>query len=1147
MLRDSLSDLEKSSTILLKELRSTITNDVRAVGSSAIRSLARGLGDVATLGSSHWNAQYSNALSRRKPESIPSSQPLQISSSIQVKPGLPSIADLLDAACDARDASLRNCSASSGPIERVENAQVRVGAALLARSGKIHVGSMIDVFGTGLVSSENGFANGSLSAETVALIKAISDGDTSFEALIIACDSDDVHVFPTTASSKTLASYGDFDVYAARADRLLIKRKINDLAGVSMNEELERAKGSNTVSDPVALSLETHDTIFAEIPVLSWSVGHVLAWVDKCLGLPQYQHLFRDCSVDGFLLLSLSSADLKLLLRIEHPLHRRKAEQGIQRLIERRDREKNTHADFLSKPSSIEMPLKTTSKINVNDGKSALKSDVSSKTVQFSETKLSGGASKAGKNPSSATSSSHFRGSVQASVTQKSNAVNITDTSIDKSSVAKNNIASEEKKIEQNHSKPSSMKSLVTSEQTVSTPIITDHNASFVAQKDSTITQVDAVPIIEMAANLHDDTRRLLHPQQVLRLYHVFQDAFVSANCEEGQHGGPLQPLVCNDSSRFIGRQINSIGGLDSSQFIENSTDQDSLSFAPSTMRSTSVISPDTIKRDVTYIRLDRNMLISASRRLGYSGSVPEAECTRLVSARGKVKHENIITDSVSFSDFADFVAGVFQHGSAAHSSACAAANRVSAIASAQVQLAQLAQVQAAQANALRLSFGLPAALNSQTIEKRDGANMVTTMKPIPVVDSRGHVLFIHPSANRSFSQESVTLPNLDGSSLLGTSMDVMNASLANASTSLFPAAGTYFPPTVRDGCVVQVSVNMIDGWVGAPGTDPWYTAGLDYNTYAVRVLRKQSSIFEEIVDAAPPTLPMLTSSFVKQDDPTSSAPPSPDKRNFPAASSGAASVSSIRSQDSRHPADFAPDEIKVRAAADESSSSSQPNATVSINSLQSNLNIPKQLVRPKMTLADTREIKSGELLSIGESVIARKGGEKKAYPALITGLRKKRDGSVTYSVDFSNGVEEHDVLSKYIRVIVIPISTEEGIIAPPVLSESKVIDNKDSLMQNEKPGPKFAVGDSVKARVGERKVARITNVRTDRDGFFSYDIINLGIGGVKILSVPERDLEGHTPPSGRVSQIFSEGLVVARGSDDGKAQEGKIESESKL
>jgi hypothetical protein len=291
----------------------------------------------------------------------------------------------------------------------------------------------------------------------------------------------------------------------------------------------------------------------------------------------------------------------------------------------------------------------------------------------------------------------------------------------------------------------------------------------------------------------------------------------------------------------------------------------------------------------------------------------------------------------------------------------------------------------------------------------------------------------------------------------------------------------------------------------------------------------------------------MITNSFVKQDDPTSSAPSSPDKRNFPAASSGAASVSSIRSQDSRHPADFAPDEIKVQATADESSSSCQPNATVSINSLQSNLNIPKQLVRPKLTLADTREIKSGELLSIGESVIARKGGEKKAYPALITGLRKKRDGSVTYSVDFSNGVEELDVLSKYIRVIITPISTEEGIIAPPVLSESKVIDNKDLLVRNEKPGPKFAVGDSVKARVGERKVARVTNVRTDRDGFFSYDIINSGIGGVKISSVPERDLEGHTPPSGRVSPILSEGLVVARGSDDGKAQEGKIESESKL
>ena len=51
--------------------------------------------------------------------------------------------------------------------------------------------------------------------------------------------------------------------------------------------------------------------------------------------------------------------------------------------------------------------------------------------------------------------------------------------------------------------------------------------------------QVDAVPIIESVAGLHPDTQRLLHPQQVLRLFHCFLDASTSPSGAPARgHGG---------------------------------------------------------------------------------------------------------------------------------------------------------------------------------------------------------------------------------------------------------------------------------------------------------------------------------------------------------------------------------------------------------------------------------------------------------------------------------------------------------------------------------------------------------------------------------------------------------------------------------
>jgi cytidine deaminase len=1176
----TLSQIEEKSSSLLRDLRSNSINTrgEETVGASALRSLARGIGNTVTLGTSFGDAQYSTITGRGQSlrnTSLHTTLTLDTSKSANIKPGLPSIADLLDAACRARDSSLHNCTNHVGPIERIEDAPVRVGAALLAKSGKVHVGCTVDVFGSGLLPKESGIVNGgSLSAETVALIKAVSDGDTVFEALVIACDSDDVHVFPTTSSSKALASYGDFDVYASRSDRILIKRKISELVGSESNDKtmskVESAESSILSSvDTISLS-ETHDVIFSGIPVLNWTVAHVLEWLDKSLGLPQYQHSFRECSVDGFLLLSLTSSDLRHLLRIEHPLHRRKTEQGIQRLLERRDREKNTTINLssssssISKDSSTEKPL---AKMSLTENN---KPEVSAKTVQFTDSKqntpityISKSNAEENKKEVDAKKKEPI---IQRTVPQKHVSALQKQVSVPQQSIISNktpvekspkasNISPIIEDERSNNLQTKSTKSAGSSSDSIPiSPLNSEKTATVKTHNDVTINQMDAVPIIETAANLHDDTRRLLHPQQVLRLFHVFLDASVSTSNDDFRTTGPLQPMNPDDSFKLLGSQTQFKGGSLDSSFVMNAmSHHGEVSMLSSCKNSQAVMSGEVIKREVSSTRLNIKMLTSASRRLGYFGTVVEAECSRLISARGNTTNENNNNHNsakISFSDFADFVAGVFQHGSMAHSTACAAANRASAIAAAQVQLSQLAQVQAAQANALRVSLGLPASSTIHSSEKIDNVNS-SIWKPIPVVDSRGNVVFINPVlTNRSTADVGVvTLPNLSGSSLLGIPTDIMNASFTNMNSSSFVSPpGTYFPANVRDGCVLPVSIHMVDDWLGAPGTDPWYTSGLDYDTYAVRVLRKQSSIFEEIIDVVQSSVPILSHSSVKQDDPILSSPSSPERKNVPISSNRPASVSSIHSQDSRHPADFAPDEIKIQlhgASNDESSASLTTPAKVALDESQNRV---LNITTSRLKLSDTREIKSGEILSIGTSVIARKGGEKKAYPANISGLRKKRDGYVTYSVDFINGGEESDILTKYIRVII----KNDEVTTTNASSDSKV-DNLPvpSSSSTSKPAPKFDIGDRVRIRFGDRKIARITNVRTDKVGEFMYDMMN-SIGGVQVSSVPERDIEKEEILTGGITPtpISDKGIVkndVALSSSEGKTQEGKIESESKL
>ncbi len=64
----------------------------------------------------------------------------------------------------------------------------------------------------------------------------------------------------------------------------------------------------------------------------------VCRWLDVTLGLPQYQHRFREGAVSGPVLLSLTDADLADTLGIRHPLHRRKIVIAVDDLAAADDR-----------------------------------------------------------------------------------------------------------------------------------------------------------------------------------------------------------------------------------------------------------------------------------------------------------------------------------------------------------------------------------------------------------------------------------------------------------------------------------------------------------------------------------------------------------------------------------------------------------------------------------------------------------------------------------------------------------------------------------------------------------------------------------------------------------------------------------------
>lgn len=79
--------------------------------------------------------------------------------------------------------------------------KLKVGAALLTKSGKVYTGCNIENSSYGL----------SICAERVAIFKAISEGETEFEKIVVVAETDEI-IRPCGSCRQVMSEFGDFEV-----------------------------------------------------------------------------------------------------------------------------------------------------------------------------------------------------------------------------------------------------------------------------------------------------------------------------------------------------------------------------------------------------------------------------------------------------------------------------------------------------------------------------------------------------------------------------------------------------------------------------------------------------------------------------------------------------------------------------------------------------------------------------------------------------------------------------------------------------------------------------------------------------------------------------------------------------------------------
>ncbi len=108
-----------------------------------------------------------------------------------------------------------------------------VGAALLTKSGKVYTG----------VNVENVSYSPTICAESTALVKAVTDGETEFEAVAVISDSED-YTSPCGVCRQRIFEFGnDIDVIIANGKREYKVYKIKDLLPAGFNKETMDKRG----------------------------------------------------------------------------------------------------------------------------------------------------------------------------------------------------------------------------------------------------------------------------------------------------------------------------------------------------------------------------------------------------------------------------------------------------------------------------------------------------------------------------------------------------------------------------------------------------------------------------------------------------------------------------------------------------------------------------------------------------------------------------------------------------------------------------------------------------------------------------------------------------------------------------------------
>ena len=554
---------------------------------------------------------------------------------------------------------------------------------------------------------------------------------------------------------------------------------------------------------------------FPELPVQYWTVAHVQHWLEHALCLPQYRAAFTDAAVDGLLLATLREGDLVNVLGIRHPLHLRKLGVAIAALATRLS---------VAPPPPVSVPAGNF-ELNRSPSEGTMGEHHETALLRVPPTVATIGTT---------TSSSEETIVVAGSLTASSFPWHIASSSVD----GRDALSSP--------SKPPPQSGPMTSSSSIS--------GTSTSTSTSTSSYINVLPALEVAAGLHPDTLQRLHPQQTLRLLHVFLDA---ASAGEG-NSGVAHPRAASGSGR-------------------TPSIQSAVTAAP---RPDSM-HPRDLRAAVAH-RISSSQLGLALQRLGYHGASKVDDAVAALVAARRPSSSPAGATAYTFSEVCACVAGVCAAGGRAHTAAAASFEAWMAAFHAQEQLEGLAAQQTAHVASLRVSLGLPAVGDEAvTTNGRGGGGSggvrgtyaqvpsvselmgaaVTTheidsaihvrrrLHAIPVIDEGGSVRMIDPIPS-SHTQVALSL-----SKRLGGPATPSLSSISSNTATTTRRAGSGSPtinatvpfPLTHEGSLLAVAITMVDGWAGAPGSDPWYDdlprgrRGMDYNAYAVRVLHRPS------------------------------------------------------------------------------------------------------------------------------------------------------------------------------------------------------------------------------------------------------------------------------------------------------------------